>query len=104
MPSWILGTAASAWGIVMAIAPVLQIIRMLRRRSAEDISLGYFALLVPGFILWVAYGIATADIFLTAPNALATLTALTVIGLTLWMRRAAGNRPENAPPSERTAA
>lgn len=103
MPSWVLGTAASAWGIVMAIAPVLQIIRMLRRRSAEDISLGYFALLVPGFILWVAYGIATADIFLTAPNALATLTALTVIGLALWMRRTAGNRTEDAPPSERTA-
>ena len=104
MPSWILGAAASAWGIVMAIAPVLQIIRMLRRRSAADISLGYFALLVPGFILWVAYGIATADIFLTAPNALATLTALTVIGLTVWMRRTARSRTVDAPPPERASA
>lgn len=56
MPEWTMGVAASAWGFVMALAPVLQLVRMLRRRSSEDVSVGYFCLLVPGFLLWVGYG------------------------------------------------
>ncbi|KAA9153762.1 hypothetical protein F6B41_14540 [Microbacterium lushaniae] len=87
MPEWIVGVAASTWGVVMALAPVLQIVRMLRRRSADDISLGYFGLLVPGFLLWVAYGAVAGDAFIAVPNLIATITAVAVIALAIRMRR-----------------
>lgn len=77
----ILGIAAGAWGVVMALAPVLQIRRMIIRRSAADLSLGYFAVLLPGFALWIGYGLSGRDWPLVIPNAIAltvgTLTLLT---------------------------
>ena len=57
----VLGVAAAVWGLVMAISPILQIRRMVARRSSDDVSLGYYVLLVPGFALWIAYGLSRAD-------------------------------------------
>lgn len=87
MPDWIISTAASAWGLVMALAPILQIVRMLKQRSSRDVSLAYFWLLLPGFVLWVAHGSTTGDVFLVVPNALATLTAACLIAVATWLRR-----------------
>jgi uncharacterized protein with PQ loop repeat len=44
-----------SWGVLMGIAPVLQIRRMLREQSSRDVSLGYFMVLLTGFLLWIAY-------------------------------------------------
>lgn len=93
MFEWI-GPAASAWGLVMALAPVLQVLRMLRRRSSEDVSVGYFCLLVPGFLLWVGYGLSTGDVFLILPNALAAATGACLIAVAVWLRRDA-TRPRD---------
>ena len=38
-----LGVAAAAWGVLMAISPLLQIRRMLERRSSADVSIAYLA-------------------------------------------------------------
>ena len=95
MPVWIISSAASAWGLVMALAPILQIKRMVRQGSSRDVSLGYFSLLIPGFLLWVAHGYATADAFLIVPNALAALTAAALIGVAVWLR--SNPRPEEGP-------
>lgn len=56
----------------MAIALALQIHRMLRLRSADDVSLGFFALLIPGFLLWGFYGLSRHDRALVIPNTLFT--------------------------------
>jgi uncharacterized protein with PQ loop repeat len=86
-----LGIAAATWGVVMAIAPVLQIRRMIVRRSSEDLSLGYFAVLLPGFALWIAYGWTRADWPLVVPNALAlTVGVVTVIMGRLYRRQGSG--------------
>ena len=63
-----LALAASSWGVLMGIAPILQIRRMLRERSARDVSLGYFAVLLIGFLLWITYGLAARNLALVIPN------------------------------------
>jgi MtN3 and saliva related transmembrane protein len=83
----VLGTMAAAWGVVMAVSPVLQVRRMLVTRSAEDVSTGYFLLLIPGFLLWVAYGIASGDLFLAIPNAIAAIVAVALLGVAMTLRR-----------------
>jgi MtN3 and saliva related transmembrane protein len=83
----VLGTTAAAWGVVMAVSPVLQVRRMLLTRSAEDVSTGYFLLLIPGFLLWVAYGIASGDLFLAIPNAIAAIVAVALLGVAITLRR-----------------
>jgi uracil phosphoribosyltransferase/uncharacterized protein with PQ loop repeat len=99
-----IGTAASAWGLVMALAPILQIARMVRRRSSGDVSVGYFAVLVPGFLLWLGYGLVKNDLFLALPNALATLTSICLIVVALVLHHAEDDIPDAAPaPDEGSA-
>lgn len=71
----------------MAVAPALQIHRMLRTRSADDVSLGYFALLIPGFLLWVLYGLSRHDWPLVIPNTVATGVALVTIAVATRLKR-----------------
>lgn len=86
MSTWTISSIASLWGVVMALAPVLQIVRMLRLRSSADVSLGYFWLLLPGFVLWVAHGWTTGDMYLVVPNVAATITASVLITVAIRLR------------------
>ena len=82
-----LAFAASSWAVLMGIAPVLQIRRMLRQRSSRDVSVGYFAILLVGFVLWIAYGAAAGIIALVIPNIVALLTGTAVLIVALLLRR-----------------
>ena len=69
----LLATAAASWAALMALAPLLQTRRMYQRGSSDDVSIGYLLILLPGFLLWAAYGVAIGDPYLVAPNVLAFL-------------------------------
>jgi len=70
MATSILAVTAASWAVVTGLAPLLQLRRMLERRS-DDISFGYLFLLLPGFALWVAYGVAAGNAALVVPNTVA---------------------------------
>jgi MtN3 and saliva related transmembrane protein len=82
-----LGIAAATWGVVMAVAPVLQIRRMVIRRSSADLSLGYFGVLLPGFMLWIGHGWVRGDWALVVPNTVALIVAAVTITIGLLLRR-----------------
>ena len=82
----VLGVAAACWGLVMALAPMLQIRRMWARRSSKDVSIRYFAALLPGFALWVAYGVARGDLALIVPNAVAFVVGCVAIAVAVRFR------------------
>ena len=79
MAETILAGAASSWAVLMGIAPVLQIRRMLREQSSRQVSIGYFTVLLIGFLLWIAYGAAAGIMALVIPNIVALLVGATVI-------------------------
>jgi MtN3 and saliva related transmembrane protein len=83
----ILAVAASSWAVLMGLAPVLQIRRMLREQSSRDVSIGYFMILLIGFLLWICYGTAAAIPALVIPNAVALLVDAAVIIVALRLRR-----------------
>lgn len=85
----VLGIAAACWGLLMAISPLLQIRQMWRRQSSEDVSIAFFAVLLPGFALWIAYGMARSDLALIVPNAVAMLMGITTIWVVMLLRRRA---------------
>ncbi|MGA8245574.1 MAG: SemiSWEET family transporter [Nocardioides sp.] len=78
--------AAASWAVLMAVAPLLQVRRMLRRHSSADVSIGYLLILLPGFALWVAYGIASSDIALVIPNIVAFTVATGTVACALHLR------------------
>jgi MtN3 and saliva related transmembrane protein len=87
MTETILAGAASSWAVLMGIAPVLQIRRMLREQSSRQVSVGYFTILLIGFLLWIAYGAAAGIPALVVPNAVALLVGATVVIVALRLRR-----------------
>ena len=70
----------------MALSPVLQIRRMMRRRSSADLSIGYFIVLIFGFGLWIAYGTSISNAALLIPNVVALVVALATIGVAVSYR------------------
>jgi MtN3 and saliva related transmembrane protein len=89
MATSILAAAASSWAVPMGIAPVLQIRRTLLEQSSRQVSAGYFAVLLVGFLLWIAYGAAAGIVALVIPNIIAFLVAATVVVVALRL----GGRP-----------
>ena len=93
-----LAVAAATWGVVMGVSPLLQIRRMLRQRSSRDVSIGYFAVLQVGFVLWISYGIAARNLALIVPNSVALLIGVSTMVVALCLGR--GHRTgREAPPS-----
>ena len=78
----------TVYGVVMALAPGLQVRRMLRERSAAGVSLGYAWVLWVGFALWLAYGIDAGDLPLILANAVALAATGTMILVARRVRRA----------------
>lgn len=86
-----LAIVAAAWGVLMGVSPVLQIRRMLRQGSSRDVSIGYFAVLLVGFLLWISYGIAARNLALIVPNTVALLIGATTIAVALRLGRGASS-------------
>jgi MtN3 and saliva related transmembrane protein len=82
----VLGISAASWAMLMAISPLLQVRQIRRRRSSAGVSLGYFAVLLVGFALWIAYGIAHRDLPLVVPNSVALLVAVFTIAVVVRHR------------------
>ena len=81
-----LAVLAASWGVLMAISPILQIRRMLARRSSADVSIAYLGVLQIGFTLWVSYGIAIGNAALIVSNSVAWVVGVVTIAVTLRYR------------------
>jgi uncharacterized protein with PQ loop repeat len=86
MLSTVLGVTAATWAVLMALSPLLQAREIVRRGSSEGISLGYFGVLLVGFGLWLAYGLARGDLPLVVPNTLAFVVMAGTIALAVRRR------------------
>jgi MtN3 and saliva related transmembrane protein len=68
----VLGLSA---GFLTTAAFVPQVLRTWRTRSAEDLSLGMFAVFVLGVGLWLVYGLVREDLAMIAANAVTLVLA-----------------------------
>ena len=82
----ILAVVAASWGVFMAVSPLLQIRRMVQRRSSSDLSLSYLAVLLIGFALWIAYGISLGNPALIIPNGVALAVGIATVLVALRYR------------------
>ena len=83
----LLAIIASIWGIAMALSPTLQIRHMIVARSSSGISIPYLGVLVLGFAIWFAYGIALHNLALIIPNTIAFIVGSTTIAVARHYRR-----------------
>ncbi len=72
------------WGLLMGLAPLLQVRVIVRERSSEGISAGWVMILLVGFLLWLAYGFVNRDVPLIITNVVAVSVTTTLL---ITMRR-----------------
>lgn len=81
-----LAVVAASWGVMMALSPVLQLRRILERRSSADLSIAYLSVLQVGFTLWIAYGVSLGNLAIAVPNTVAFLVGAATIAIALRFR------------------
>jgi len=77
LTQWI-GIAA---GICTASSMLPQVIKTIKQKKAEDISLIMLLVLMTGIILWIVYGIQKKDIPIIATNSFSLLVNLVMVFL-----------------------
>jgi MtN3 and saliva related transmembrane protein len=82
-----LAVTAATWAIAMAVGPLLQIRKIVQLRSSRGVSITYFLVLLVGFVLWLAYGLAAANLALIVPNTVALVVIAATIVVALRYRR-----------------
>jgi hypothetical protein len=75
----LLGTAATAYGVLAALTALLQARQMLARGTSCEVSGRFFASYAGGYAIWLVYGLSTRNLPLITVDAVGLLCA----GLTL---------------------
>ena len=70
-------------GALTTIAFVPQVVRIVRTRSAHDISWGMFVILSAGVAMWLGYGVIVSSLPLIAANAVTLVLVLAILVLKL---------------------
>jgi uncharacterized protein with PQ loop repeat len=93
-----LAVITTAWGLLMGLAPLLQVRVIVRDKDAGGTSLAWVLILLVGFLLWLAYGLVRQDLPLILSNVVAaTVTTTLLVTMGVYRRRAvAGARGERA--------
>jgi MtN3 and saliva related transmembrane protein len=81
-----LAFTAAAWAIAMALGPMLQIRRIIDQQSSRGIAISYLVVLLVGFGLWIAYGVAAANLTLIVPNTVAAIVMVATIAVAVRYR------------------
>lgn len=82
----IIGIAAST---LTAISLLPQLVKLLKEKKADDVSLGMLLTLLGGLGLWIYYGILKEDWIIIIANCFSLLVNITVSSLTLKYKQAA---------------
>jgi MtN3 and saliva related transmembrane protein len=99
----LLAVGATVAGLAMALSPSLQIRRMRRTQSSNDVSLLYLGLLTLGFAIWIAYGVALPNWVLAGTNSASLVFMVVTILVALRYRRSGARRASAALAAESKA-
>jgi MtN3 and saliva related transmembrane protein len=87
--TFIIGLAA---GACTSLSLLPQLIKMVREKKANDISLFYLLILFAGLSLWIWYGVKRKDLPVILTNVVALILNVVIILLGIRYKRRAGDR------------
>lgn len=68
-------------GALTTSSTIPQVLKILKTKSARDVSALFFGLMSAGMILWLIYGAARSDLALVLWNAVSLTMCLIILGL-----------------------
>lgn len=98
----VLAVSAATGGVLLGLAPALQIRKIVQRRSSEGVSLGYWVVLLASMSVWLAYGVALRNAAMMVTNTVAVTVgiAMLIVGWIFRVRppaAAADGQPAEVP-------
>lgn len=81
--TYIVGTIA---GVIIVICLIPQLVSIIKNKSAKDISIESYLLLLTGQLLWGIYGVLKWDIQLIASNIVSCVITLNIIILACYFK------------------
>ena len=81
-----LGFAATVYGVVGALAVLLQARQMLARGASCDVSLRFLGAYVGGYAIWLAYGLSMANVPIVVVHAIGLVTGAVTLTVALRFR------------------
>jgi MtN3 and saliva related transmembrane protein len=75
------------FGIIMNSSLWFQVFRIIKRKSSQDISLTTYAILTPGFAVWLIYGVVKNDLPLILSNVLGLIAGVATLIVTVIYRK-----------------
>jgi MtN3 and saliva related transmembrane protein len=82
----ILAVAATGWGLMMSLAPLLQARIVIQRRDSSGTSIAWMIVLLVGFILWLCYGVAIGNMPLILTNVVSCTACTVTLAVVLRFR------------------
>jgi MtN3 and saliva related transmembrane protein len=82
----LLGTAATAYGVLAALSVLLQARQMLARRASCEVSGRFFASYAGGYAIWLLYGLSVSNVPLIVVDAVGLLCAGLTLAVALSLR------------------
>lgn len=82
-----LAVLTTCWGVVMGLAPLLQLRIIVRNRNAGDTSPTWLLILLVGLLLWLTYGAATGSVPLVITNAVSCTVLVVLLAAIAAFRR-----------------
>jgi uncharacterized protein with PQ loop repeat len=82
----LLGTAATAYGVLAALSVLLQARQMLVRRASCEVSGRFFASYAGGYAVWLLYGLSVSNVPLIVVDAVGLLCAGLTLAVALSLR------------------
>jgi uncharacterized protein with PQ loop repeat len=82
----LLGTVATAYGVLAALTALLQTRQMLARRRSCEVSARFLASYAGGYAIWLAYGLSTGSIPLIVVDAVGLLCGGLTLAVALSLR------------------
>lgn len=84
--SQLLGTVATAYGVLAPLSALLQARQMLARRSSREVSVRFFASYAGGYAIWLLYGLSAGSTPLIVVDAVGVLCAGLTLAVALALR------------------
>lgn len=84
IPSNIIGIGA---GVLTGISMLPQLVKIIREKDAESVSLPMLLILCSGLAVWVWYGVLKSDWPIIVTNGFSFLVNATIVNLKLYYRK-----------------
>jgi len=82
----LLGTAATAYGVLAALTALLQTRQLLARRTSCDVSARFLASYAGGYAIWLTYGLSTGSLPLIVVDTVGLLCGGLTLAIGLSLR------------------